>query len=36
MPENEDFEPIEVDLKVQPLVIEGVVVGIIRDGVSLH
>jgi repressor LexA len=36
MPENDDFEPIEVDLKVQPLVIEGVVVGIIRDGVSLH
>ncbi|MGB5163958.1 MAG: transcriptional repressor LexA [Woeseiaceae bacterium] len=36
MPENDDFEPIEVNLKVQPLVIEGVVVGIIRDGVSLH
>jgi repressor LexA len=36
MPENEDFEPIEVNLKLQPLVIEGVVVGIIRDGVSLH
>jgi repressor LexA len=36
MPENEDFQPIEVDLKLQSLVIEGVVVGVIRDGLPLH
>ena len=36
MPENEDFEPIEVDLTSQAMVIEGVVVGVIRDGMSLH
>jgi len=36
LPENEDFEPIEVDLKTQALVIEGVVVGVIRDGLPLH
>ena len=36
MPENEDFEPIRVDLNEQEMVIEGVVVGVIRDGVSLH
>ena len=36
LPENEDFEPIIVDLQEQELVIEGVVVGIIRDGLSLH
>lgn len=36
LPENEDFEPIEVDLKEQSLVIEGVVVGVIRDGLPLH
>jgi len=36
LPENEDFEPIEVDLKTQELVIEGVVVGVIRDGLLLH
>jgi repressor LexA len=36
MPENEDFEPIVVDLKEQALVIEGVVVGVIRDGLLLH
>lgn len=36
LPENEDFEPIEVDLAEQGLVIEGVVVGVIRDGISLH
>ena len=36
LPENEDFEPIIVDLKEQELVIEGVVVGVIRDGLSLH
>jgi repressor LexA len=36
MPENEDFEPILVDLNVQAMVIEGVVVGVIRDGQMLH
>lgn len=36
MPENIDFEPIRVDLKEQSLVIEGVVVGVIRDGVQVH
>ncbi len=36
MPENEDFEPIRVDLKEQTMVIEGVVVGVIRDGIALH
>ena len=36
MPENAEFAPIRVDLKEQPLVIEGVVVGVIRDGVPLH
>ena len=36
LPENEDFEPIEVDLAEQGLVIAGVVVGVIRDGMSLH
>jgi len=36
LPENEDFEPIEVDLRSQSMVIEGVVVGVIRDGMSLH
>ncbi len=35
LPENEEFEPIQVDLSKQGLVIEGVVVGVIRDGVSL-
>jgi len=36
LPENDDFETIEVDLKYQSLVIEGVVVGVIRDGMPLH
>ena len=36
LPENEDFEPIQVDLSEQAMVIEGVVVGIIRDGMPLH
>jgi repressor LexA len=36
LPENEEFEPIKVDLKKQAMVIEGVVVGVIRDGLSLH
>ena len=36
LPENEEFEPIEVDLREQELVIEGVVVGVIRNGLSLY
>lgn len=36
LPENEEFEPIEVDLTAQAMVIEGVVVGVIRDGLPLH
>ena len=32
MPENEEFEPIRVDLKQEPLLIEGVVVGVVRQG----
>jgi repressor LexA len=32
MPENADFEPIKVDLKQQPLLIEGIVVGVVRRG----
>ena len=30
LPENADFEPIRVDLDRQPMVIEGVVVGVVR------
>ena len=33
--ENPDFEPIEVDLRRDPLVIEGIAVGVIRNGKSL-
>jgi repressor LexA len=36
MPENDEFEPIRVDLNSQTMVIEGVVVGVIRDGMPLH
>ena len=36
LPENSEFEPIKVDLAHQALVIEGVVVGVIRDGILLH
>lgn len=36
LPENDEFEPIEVNLAEQTMVIEGVVVGIIRDGMPLH
>lgn len=36
LPENEEFEPIKVDLNSQTMVIEGVVVGVIRDGMPLH
>lgn len=33
LPENSDFEPIEVDLRSQELAIEGLGVGVIRSGV---
>ncbi len=36
LPENDEFEPIRVDLNEQSMVIEGVVVGVIRDGMPLH
>ena len=36
MPENAEFAPIRVDLREQPLVIEGVVVGVIREGIRVH
>ena len=36
LPENPDFEPIEVDLRRTLLAIEGVAVGIIRSGRSLQ
>ncbi len=36
LPENEEFEPIQVDLSTQTMVIEGVVVGVIRDRLPLH
>ncbi len=36
LPENEEFEPIVVNLAEQSMVIEGVVVGVIRDGMPLH
>jgi repressor LexA len=36
LPDNEDFEPIVVDLAEQSMMIEGVVVGVIRDGMPLH
>jgi len=32
MPENAEFEPIKVDLKEEPLLIEGIVVGVVRRG----
>ena len=33
MPENPDFEPIQIDLREQPMIIEGVVVGVMRNAV---
>ncbi len=36
LPENEAFSPIEVDLKQQDMVIEGVVVGLVRNGMPMH
>ena len=35
LPENPDFQPIEVDLTRQELVIEGIAVGVIRTGKTL-
>ncbi len=35
LPENEEFKPIEVDLDQQHMVIEGVVVGLLRNGMPL-
>src|SRR6202142_1211997 len=32
VPENSDFEPIRLNLKEQPMIIEGVVVGVLRRG----
>lgn len=34
IPENPDFEPIRVDLQEDPMVIEGVVVGVLRNHLS--
>ena len=34
LPENPDFEPIQVDLREQTLTIEGVVVGVVRDSMK--
>ncbi len=35
LPENDDFEPIRVDLDHEHLMIEGVVVGLLRNGMPL-
>ena len=35
LPENPEFEPIEVDLRRETMTIEGVAVGVIRNGKSL-
>ena len=35
LPENEAFEPIKVDLKEHDLLIEGIVVGVVRQGKGL-
>lgn len=34
LPENEEFEPIRVDMREQSVIIEGVVVGVLRQGKS--
>lgn len=34
LPENPDFEPIRVDLHENPMVIEGIVVGVVRNRLS--
>jgi len=33
LPENSEFAPIRVDLKEQPLIIEGLVVGVLRNSI---
>ena len=35
LPENDEFEPLEVDLRKQPMMIEGVVVGLLRNGMPM-
>lgn len=35
LPENPDYEPIDVDLRREALAIEGIAVGVIRNGKSL-
>jgi repressor LexA len=35
LPENDEFEPIRVDLREQAMVIEGVVVGLLRNGMPM-
>jgi len=35
LPENPDFDPIELDLRSESLVIEGIAVGVIRNGRGL-
>ena len=35
LPENPDFEPIEVDARQESFAIEGIAVGVIRSGKSL-
>jgi len=34
MPENEEFEPLKIDMKEHSLIIEGVVVGVLRTSTS--
>lgn len=36
LPENEEFEPLRVDLREQQMLIEGVVVGVLRLGTDEH
>jgi repressor LexA len=36
LPENEEFEPLRVDLKEESLIIEGVVVGVLRQMAPRH
>jgi repressor LexA len=35
LPENPDFEPIELDLRRDEMAIEGIAVGVIRSGKNL-
>ena len=35
LPENDEFEPIKIDLREQAMVIEGVVVGLLRNGMPM-